>query len=228
MATYDLEEQERIAALKDWWEKWRVWVIICSVAFLSGVFGTHAYRAYQAKQSVEAETLMKSVQQAASEATASKDPKKLSEAAKVLADKYPRTFYATDAQLLAAKAAFDANDFASTKSHLQWVVDNGRATYQPIARLRLASVLLDEKKYDEALKILDGVNDEAHVSNVADLRGDILFASGKKDEARAAYQLGVEKVSERSPIKQQLQAKLDAVGGSTKPEAKADTKGATK
>ena len=26
MSAYDLEEQERIDALKDWWDKWGVWV----------------------------------------------------------------------------------------------------------------------------------------------------------------------------------------------------------
>lgn len=213
MATYDLEEQERIAALKDWWEKWRGWVMVCSAAFLIGVFGTHGWRYYQTKQATEAETLMKGVQKAAEEAAATKDVKKLSEAANVLSEKYSSTFYATDAQLIAAKAAFDINDLPLAKKHLQWVVDHGRDSYQPIARLRLASVLLDEKKFDDALKVLDSVKDDAYTSSAADLRGDILLASGKKDEARAAYQLAFDKATERSSVKQLVQAKLDAVGG---------------
>ena len=46
------------------------------------------------------------------------------------------------------------------------------------------------------------------------------------DEARAAYQIAVEKAGDRSPMKALSQAKLDGVGGSnTKPaEVKVDAR----
>lgn len=222
MAAYDLEEQERIDALKDWWEKWGIWVYAGVAAFLIGMAGVYGWRHYESRQSADAEALFKTLEKAAQDAGASKDTKKLSEAAAALANKYPRTFYATDARLLAAKIAFDANDLAGARVHLQWVADNGRDTFKPLAHIRLAAVLLDEKKHDEALKSLDRVKDENYASLVADLRGDILGAQGKKEDARAAYQLAVDKAPERSPLKGISQAKLDAFGGSTaKP---ADTK----
>jgi len=226
MTAYDLEEQERIDALKDWWDKWGNWVYAGVGAFVIGVTAVQGWRYYEAKQNADAEVLFRSVEKTAQEVAASKDSKKLSEAATAMAEAYPRTFQATDARLLAAKAAFDAGDLASAKNHLQWVVDNGRSTYQPLARIRLAAVLLDDKKYDEALKTLDQVKDEGYASMVADLRGDILAAQGKKDEARAAYQIAVEKSTDRSPLKAISQAKLDAFGGSPpKPaEAKTDAK----
>ncbi len=59
------------------------------------------------------------------------------------------------AALAAAKAAFDANDLNGAKAQLQWVVDNGSDDeYKSLAALRLAGVLLDEKAYDEGLKVL--------------------------------------------------------------------------
>lgn len=226
MTAYDLEEQERIDALKDWWDKWGNWVYAGVGAFVIGAAGIQGWRYYEARQNADAEVLFRSVEKTAQEVAASKDSKKLSEAATAMADAYPRTFQATDAKLLAAKAAFDAGDLASAKNHLQWVVDNGRDTYKPIARIRLAAVQLDDKKFDEALKSLEQVKDEGYVSMVADLRGDVLAAQGKKDEARAAYQIAVEKATDRSPLKAISQAKLDAFGGSPpKPvEAKADAK----
>ncbi len=226
MTAYDLEEQERIDALKDWWDKWGNWVYAGVGAFVIGAASIQGWRYYETRQNADAEVLFRSVEKTAQEVAASKDSKKLSEAATAMADAYPRTFQATDAKLLAAKAAFDAADLASAKSHLQWVVDNGRDTYKPIARIRLAAVLLDDKKYDEALKSLEQVKDEGYASMVADLRGDVLAAQGKKDEARAAYQIAVEKATDRSPLKAISQAKLDAFGGSPlKPiEAKADAK----
>lgn len=224
MAAYDLEEQERIDALKDWWEKWGNWVYAGVGAFAIGVASVQGWRYYEAKQNTDAEVLFRSVEKTAQEVAASKDSKKLSEAATAMADAYPRTFQATDAKLLAAKAAFDAGDLASATNHLQWVVANGRDTYKPLARIRLAAVMFDDKKYDEALKMLNLVKDEGYVSMVADLRGDILAMQGKKDDARAAYQIAVEKATDRSPLKAISQAKLDAFGGSpTKPvETKAD------
>lgn len=226
MAAYDMEEQERIDALKDWWAKWGIWIYAAIGAFLVGVLAVQGWRYYQKSQGEQAEVLFKSVQKTAQEGAAAKETKKLSEAASAMAEKFPNTFYASEAQLMAAKASFDANDFAAAKKHLQWVADKGPAVHSNVARIRLASVLLEEKQFDQALKMLDQVKDEAFTSMAADLRGDILVSQGRRDEARAAYQIAVEKAGDRSPMKALSQAKLDGVGGSnTKPaEVKVDAR----
>ena len=175
MAVYDSEEAERIAALKDWWAKWGNLVLAITILFLLAIAGAQGWRYYQKQQIVEAEALFVSVQKVAQEALVSKDWKKLSSAATALADKYPSTFYATDAQLMAAKAAFDADALTEAKAHLQWVVDRGLATHQMVARVRLAAVLFDEKKYDDALKTLDAIKADTFTSLAADLKGDILI-----------------------------------------------------
>lgn len=215
MAAYDLEEQERIDALKDWWAKWGVWIYAAIGAFLIGVLAVQGWRYYQRSQGEQAEVLFKSVEKTAQEGAAAKDSKKLSEAASAIAEKFPGAFYASEAQLMAAKASFDTKDFAVAKKHLQWVVDKGPVVHGNVAKVRLASVLLEEKKYDEALKLLDQVKDDGFASMAADLRGDVLASQGRRDEARAAYQIAVEKAGDRSPMKALSQAKLDAVGGST-------------
>jgi len=226
MAAYDMEEQERIDALKDWWAKWGTWIYAAIGAFLVGVLAVQGWRYYQKSQGEQAEVLFKSVQKTAQEGAAAKETKKLSEAASAMAENFPNTFYASEAQLMAAKASFDANDFAAAKKHLQWVADKGPAVHSNVARIRLASVLLEEKQFDQALKMLDQVKDEAFTSMAADLRGDILVSQGRRDEARAAYQIAVEKAGDRSPMKALSQAKLDGVGGSnTKPaEIKVDAR----
>ena len=213
MSAYDLEEQERISALKDWWDQWSTWVYLALAAFFIGVIGVQGWRYYQKTQAEQAETLFKSVKKTAEEVNASKEFKKLSDAANTLSEKFPRTFQATDAQLMAAKSAFEAKDLATAKTHLQWVVDNGRDTHRNIARVQLASVMLEGKNYDDALKVLDGVKEDAYAGISSDLRGDIFAVQGKRDEARAAYQVAVERAGERSPLKAISQAKLDAFGG---------------
>jgi predicted negative regulator of RcsB-dependent stress response len=118
--------------------------------------------------------------------------------------------------LLAAKSAFDANDQKSAKAYLQWVVDQSSGEeYQAIARLRLAGLLLDEKAYDEGLKLLSAPFPDQFAGLVADRRGDLLFAQNKIEDARAAYQLALEKTEVKNPARQLIQLKLDALGGSS-------------
>ncbi len=228
MSAYDLEEQERIAAIKDWWDKWGTWVYAALIAFFLGIAGTQGWKYFQKGQVVEAETLFLSVQKVAQEMAVTKEWKKLSDAATALAEKFPATFYATDVQLMAAKAAFDAGDLAQAKKHLDWVVENGRDSHQNVAKVRLAALLVDEKKFDDALKMLGTIKGDGFASAVSDLKGDIYAAQGRRDEARAAFELAVDKAEQRSPLKQISQAKLDAYGGAVeKPaEKKADDKAA--
>jgi predicted negative regulator of RcsB-dependent stress response len=122
-------------------------------------------------------------------------------------------FAASEAALLSAKAAFDAGDLAGARKHLEWVIDKGVEEHRGVARLRLAAVLLEDKKYDEALRVLDANKDEAFAAPAADMRGDIMFAQGRVDEARAAYKLASEKAAPRSPVKSIADTKLNALGG---------------
>ena len=48
---------------------------------------------------------------------------------------------------------------------------------------------------------------------LADLKGDVLNAQGKADEARAAYQLALTKTDAQSKYRILIQMKLDALGG---------------
>ena len=69
-----------------------------------------------------------------------------------------------------------------------WPTTPAEPEYRSIARLRLAALLLEQKQYDEALEQLDAANARTFEPLVADRRGDVLLAQGKKDAARAAYQ----------------------------------------
>jgi predicted negative regulator of RcsB-dependent stress response len=122
--------------------------------------------------------------------------------------------------LAAAKSAFDANDPKLAKDRLQWVIDNGQNDeYKAVARIRLAGILLDEKAYDEALKVLSVEVPAAFAGAAADRKGDILTAQSKIEDARAAYKLALEKTDEKNPARQLIQLKLDAIGGAAKAAA---------
>jgi predicted negative regulator of RcsB-dependent stress response len=104
-------------------------------------------------------------------------------------------------------------DFTLAKSQLEWVILHAiESGLQDTARLKLSSILLDEKKYDEAMKQLDAAHPDAFVGLYADLKGDVLAAQGKTEEARAAYKLAFEKMDSKSAYRNLIQLKLDGLG----------------
>lgn len=209
MATFDLEEQERIDALKDWWRQYGKYVYLVVAAFLLGVVGVQGWRYYQSTQAEKAAALFAEVEKVAR----LKDAGKLKDGTAKLAEQFPGSVYAARAALLSAAQSVDAGDLDAARAQLQWVIDkSGHRHFQNLARLRLARILLDQKQFDSALALLDGIKDEAFVPLTADLRGDILAAQGKTAEARAAYQLALDKSSQRDPLREFVQIKRDALG----------------
>ena len=206
---YDFEEQERLAELKGWWEDNRWYVVGAVVAAVVAYAGYEGWKGWQQRKADEAAGLYRPVAAAAKE----NDAKKVADAAKPLIDKHPRSFFASEAALLLAKNAFEAGNLAEAQKQLEWVLANGVDELRGVARLRLAAVLLEEKKYEDALKSLDANKDEAFVASSADLRGDIMLAQGRLDEARAAYKLAIEKAEPRNPVKGIAETKLNALGG---------------
>jgi predicted negative regulator of RcsB-dependent stress response len=209
MSSLDLHEQEQVEALKAWWKENGKWVVGALLIGLLGFAGTQFWKKHQASQAAEAAQLYMEVMKQA----ASNDAKRIGDAADALVSRYGSSAYAPRAQLLAAQASLQAHDVAHAKVQLQWVVEHASETgLQDTARLKLASVLLDEKKYDEALKQLDAAHPESFTGLYADLRGDVLSAQGKVAEARAAYQQAYDKTDAKSMYRNLIQLKMDGLG----------------
>jgi len=207
---YDLEEQEQIETLKSWWKQYGNLITWLLIAALGAYAAWSGWNYYQRSQAAQAGQLYDEINRA----VAAKDTARVLRGAADMREKFSRTAYAEMAALTAAKAAFDANDLNGAKAQLQWVVDSGRdEEYRALARIRLAGVLLDEKAYDEGLKVLSADVPVAFAGALADRRGDLLMAQNKVAEARAAYQEALQKSDAKSPGRQLIQLKLDAIGG---------------
>lgn len=207
--SYDFEEQERLAELKAWWEDNRLYVMAAVIAAFVAYAAWQGWRWWGVRQAEDAALLYKPV----AEAAKGRDAKKIADAAQPLIAKHPGSFYASESALIAARAAFDAGNLDEARKQLEWALDKGVEEHRGVARTRLASVLLEQKKYEEALKVLDGNKEAAFAASIADLRGDVMLAQGRVDEARAAYKLAMEKAEGRSPVRNIAETKLNALGG---------------
>lgn len=210
MAVYDLEEQDQLEDLKAWWARWGNLITTVAAVIAVALAGVQVWRWYQGKQAEEASALYAGLATAAR----SNDLPKAKDAVAQLTDRYAGSGYAARGALLLAKLLFESGDAAGAKAQLQWVIDKAdESELKEIARYRMAEVLLNDKQYDAALAMLDTKHAEPFDGVYADLRGDVLAAAGKRDDARAAYVIALAKLDPKSPYKNYVQVKLDSLGG---------------
>ena len=213
MAVYALEEQEQLSELKAWWSRYGSLVTAVAVAAALASVGWQAWRWYQNKQSGEAAALYAVVEQAAAKG----DAVKAREAAGQIFEQYGRTAYGDMAALLSAKAQVEAGDLKNAQAQLSWSVEHGRdPALRDLARLRLATVLLDQGQADQALAFLGTEPVPDFKARFADVKGDILAAQGKSAEARVAYQAAIDALPkedrEAAPLRELLSLKLEGLG----------------
>jgi len=207
---FDLEEQEQIAELKQFWKQYGTLIVTLAVAALVAFAGTQGWRYYKHSQSEQASSLFTKF----GEAVRKNDVKEIRALGKQVMDGFGSTAYGPTTALLLAKTNYENGDPAAAAEQLQWAIDKAKdGETAELARLRLASIRLDEKKYDEALKLLETKHSAALETLYADLRGDVMVAQGKVAEARAAYKMAIEKSLPNSSYRSVVQIKLDALGG---------------
>jgi predicted negative regulator of RcsB-dependent stress response len=221
MATpLDLQEQEQLDALKTFWKTYGnliTWALIAALAVYAGLNG---WKWWQRDQSTKAAGMFDQIELAVQGGDAQRAGQVFGD----LKERYPRTVFAAQAGLLAARVQFDRGQSDAAKASLTWVADNASEDeYRTVARLRLAGLLLQAKDFDGALKQLDLAKAPTFEALVADRRGDVLLAQGKPSEARSAYQAAWKAMDEKIEYRRLIDAKLTSLGA---PPAAASASGA--
>ena len=112
-----------------------------------------------------------------------------------------------------AQSLVGSKDLKAAQEQLQWVLQQTKEEdLKDLTRMRLASVQLDQKQYADALKTLEAKPADVYMASFAELKGDILLASGKAAEAAKAYEIAINKTDKASPQHQFLLLKVDALG----------------
>ena len=103
------------------------------------------------------------------------------------------------------KASLDArnNNFEQSLNNFQKLVSitdgvNGNKIYNKIARVSAARILASEKKYDEALDMIEKFSSEPTNGYIHELTGDILLKQNKTDLSLAQYNKAIEKYNDET------------------------------
>lgn len=208
MAIYDLEEQEQIDTLKQFWRDYGKLIILAALAFVLGVAGTQGWKYHKSTQAQAASLKFVELEQA----VAKGDVNEIRHVADEIIADFASTPYGAMSALVLAKTERDGGDLDAAAQRLEWAAENAPTEeLQVLAALRLAAVRLDQEQYDAALALLDKTPSESFVGVYSDLRGDVLLAQGNVAEARAQYQQALDETAETSPWRDVVQIKLDAL-----------------
>ena len=177
----DLEEQEQLDQLKAFWDAYGNLITAVLVIVVGGYLAWLGWNAYQRDQGAKAGAMYDELDRAAQAGDATRAGSIFGD----MKERYPRAAFTAQGGMLAAKTAFDKGQLDAARGDLAWVADSGsEGAYRAAARLRLAGLLLDAKKYDEALKQLDAIDEPEFAALAADRRGDVLAAWARSTRPR--------------------------------------------
>jgi predicted negative regulator of RcsB-dependent stress response len=210
MATnLDLQEQEQLESLKAFWKSYGNLITWTLVLALGAFGGWRWWENRQAQQGLEAGGMYEELDRAAMAADLDKTGRVLSD----LQQRFPKTAFAAQGALLAAKLQAEKGQPDAAKASLGWVIANvDDADFKAMARLRLAAVHAEAKAYDEALKLLAEPVPAPFEALRADRQGDVLALQGKPTDAVAAYQRAYAAMGDRVDYRRFVEAKLAALG----------------
>ncbi|MEZ7828169.1 MAG: tetratricopeptide repeat protein [Brachymonas denitrificans] len=205
----DLEEQEQLDKLKHFWERWGNLISGVLIVALLGFAGWRGYDWYQSRQAGQASGLYDQVQANAEVG----DTTKLASSLKAMQDDYKSTTYAQQANLLAAKVFFEKGQLDQARNALSAAAasstDKG---LQSLARLQLASLLTQQKQYDQAVQQLSTDIQPEFAALAADRLGDVQSLQGKNAEAIKSYTTAFKGIEAGQPYRQMIAMKLTALG----------------
>jgi len=212
--TFDLEEQEQLDELKHFWKKHGNWITWLVIAVLASFSAWNAWQYWQNKQSIEAAALFDEL----TKAVATKQADRIQLSYTDLQSKYPRTTFAQQGALLAARGHTEAGQLDKAQAALEWVASAGDASLQSLARLRLAALAMEKQQWDAAGKWLaEGIQPE-FAGLAADRQGDVYIAQAQTDKAREAYLKAYSLLSDSGDYRRLVSVKLNALG--VDPESK--------
>lgn len=205
----DLEEQEQLDQLKHFWNTWGTPISAGVLVVMGGLAAWNGYQYWQNRQASQAAALLDAVEVAAQ----AKDQSRVEQAFADIKTKYAGTPQADMAGFALAKTMQEAGNLDAAKSALGWVAEQSSDTgYKAIAKLRLASVLIEQKQFDAALQQLQGSFPPEFEGVAADRKGDVLMLLERRSDAVAEYLRAYKALDETIEYRRMVEVKLNGLG----------------
>ena len=202
-----LDDQQELENFKYFWRSKGRW-LFAVLLFASLVYlGRVLYQGHIKTKNEEAATALAGLVE---KAKASQDKQALQADLSILQQNYPDSISSAQATMMVAADLFDQGQYEAAEKQLNWVLQNQQIPFvRALAIQRLATVQLQQKKYDAALATLKMPVDAAFEALILETQGDVLYAQGKNKEALAVYEQALAKTVQDAPGLQLLQLKAD-------------------
>ncbi len=209
MDTYETEEQQ-VEAIKKWWQENYKMVIGLTVIGLGSIVGIQQWKQHKQLEAMTASMEYDHILQLVSE----NSPQPIDKQVDTLLKDYAAYPYAALSAMLEAKKWVDEGKLAEAEAKYQWVIDNSNSnSLKHIARIHLATLMSAQGKNEQALKELD-VDQGRFKPNYLEVKGDILVALKRINEARAAYDQAIQAYAAIGANAQILKIKRNDLGNS--------------
>ncbi len=206
----NLTDQQRADHVRNWLSDNGWYLLAGLVLGLAGLFGYRQYTGYNTHKAEEASAVYADMQAAVQAGRSSR----VDELAKQLAADYQSTPYLDMAYLLLARTSIDQGKPDEAIAYLRQVTDGAKSReIAEVARLRLGRLLIQEEKYDEALKVLVPPGGSALAPRYHEVRGDAYYAMGRNAEATQEYQQALAADDSAIVDPGLVRAKLEEVSG---------------
>jgi len=211
----NLTDQQRAAQVRDWLAENGWYLLAGLVLGIGGLFGWRQWQSYDTGYGEKASVLYEEMLAA----VRVNRVVRAEEIAAELARDYGRTPYDDQARLIMARVKLERSLPDEAIGYLEQAIkEAGSDGIAQVARLRLGRVLIQQEKYEDALKALPLPKDSAFAARFHEVRGDAYYAMGKLEEARTEYAAALEAAEADGVVDPQfLQAKLNEAGGEAAP-----------
>ena len=179
-----LSEKEQIQYIREWWQENRSYILTALIIVIGGITGNNTWKSSVIEKQLSASSLYESLAFEISENNL--------EAGEMIADQisedYSDTVYYEKAKLAMAYFYMSQSRDEDAANSLRNILSKSSdSELSLIAEMRLAKIMLYQKKYQAVIDMLKGNIGHAFETKYSELLGDAYFGLEEFDKAEFAY-----------------------------------------